>query len=51
MKVMARPYLYKFLDELSATYEIIVFSNINDSHVLKIYNFIYNLMFFTSLIN
>ena len=33
MKIKARPYLFKFLDELSATYEIIVFSNLNDSHV------------------
>ena len=31
--IKSRPYLFKFLDELSATYEIILFSNINDSHV------------------
>jgi hypothetical protein len=36
MKIKARPFLFKFLDELSATYEIIVFSNVNESTVFYI---------------
>ena len=33
LDVKARPYLNKFLEELSQYYEIVVFSNQNDSHV------------------
>ena len=33
IEIKARPFLFKFLDELSPYWEIIVFSNFNDSHV------------------
>ena len=33
IEIKARPFLGRFLDELSPHYEIIAFSNFNDSHV------------------
>jgi len=53
MDCKGRPFLQKFLEELSPLYEIVVFSNFNDSHVIKINLFsklkIYKLLFFKNL--